>query len=421
MLPTADDLSRLFPHARAGYFEALERNARLLAQHGLAESLPLCHFLAQAAHETGEFTIVEESGNYSAERLRQVWPNRFTAAQARAYAHKPKAVLARAYARAELGNGGEASGDGWTYRGRGLFQTTGKANYQRAGAYVGVDLVAKPDLLATDFDLGLKSALEEWSALDLSAVATRLGPTHEAVLAISRGINCGSITSSIQPNGLVERKRLFGEIWAALGHAAATPARLDPAADGVLEDGEQGDAVEALQKALAGLGYPIGEADGTFGARTHAAVAAFVAREPDIMAAVCIILPPGRWSMKWNDYLPTARPFENAARKDVTAADLAAKGDGVVTALGWLKTAGAGVAAFLGLDTAADKTRVQLPETLTGLREIVDPLASNLQWFFANKWMLGIAAAIGVSVLAEWGIRQLVARYRSFGIGGTST
>jgi hypothetical protein len=84
-------------------------------------------FLAQAAHECGAFAIVEENGNYSAKRLLEIFPvtypgtayRRFTPGQARAYAHKPKAILSRAYARKDLGNGSEASGDGWRYRGRG--------------------------------------------------------------------------------------------------------------------------------------------------------------------------------------------------------------------------------------------------------------------------------------------------------------
>jgi hypothetical protein len=63
---------------------------------------------------------------------------------------------------------------------------------------------------------------------------------------------------------------------------------------------------------------------------------------------------------------------------------------------------------------------VQLPETLTGLRQAIDPLAGELQWLLANKWTIGIAAAIGVWALSGWVTRQLVARHRSFGIGGTA-
>ena len=122
-------------------------------------------FLAQAAHECGEFTIVEENGNYSAERLLEIFPvtdpgtayRRFTPGQAKAYAHKPKAILSRAYASKDLGNGSEASGDGWRYRGRGPFQTTGKDNYRRMGERLGVDLVANPDLLGDGFHAGLES------------------------------------------------------------------------------------------------------------------------------------------------------------------------------------------------------------------------------------------------------------------------
>ena len=154
------------------------------------------------------------------------------------------------------------------------------------GERLGVDLVANPDLLASDFTLGWKAAMLEWSALDLGRIARELGPTHEAVLKISRGINVGNVHSSAQPNGFADRKKQFEKIWKAIGGPySGLAAKFDPAADGVLEEGEEGDAVTDLQIFLARLGYAVGEPDGVFGPRTVAAVAAFQARNSEASRA----------------------------------------------------------------------------------------------------------------------------------------
>jgi putative chitinase len=407
MLPTIDQLRDLFPHAKEGYLQALTNNARLLTEHGIDAPLPLCHFLAQAAAETGGFTIVEESGNYSAERILAVFNTktkiRFTPGQARAYAHRPQAVLSRAYAN-RMGNGSEASGDGWKYRGRSILQTTGHDNYAAMSNHVGVDLVANPDLLATDFTLGLKCALIEWSALDLGRVATTLGPTHEAVLKIARGINAGNVNSSVVPNGFGERKRWFGEIWPVLG-TDATPA-LDPAADGILEEGETGDAVRHLQEHLAALGYVVGATDGVFGPRTRDAVSAYQVRQG--------LAADGKWRLDYDTRraIETAIPHDATARADATAADLHRAGDQAAQATGWLKRGAGGVAAFLGLGEAAERSG-----TLAGLRDVVEPLAGNLAWLVSSKWVLGLAAAIGVLLAARLIEQRLVEQYRNFRAG----
>lgn len=103
------------------------------AKHADRDDRWLAYMLATAYHETGRKMVpVAENLNYSAKRLREVFPRRFTEEQARAYAGKPEKIANRAYAD-KLGNGNEASGDGWKYRGRGLVQITGKANYAKFG------------------------------------------------------------------------------------------------------------------------------------------------------------------------------------------------------------------------------------------------------------------------------------------------
>jgi putative chitinase len=99
----------------------------------------LAYALATAHHEAGsKMQPVCENLNYSAQGLLATFPRYFSAADARRYAHQPQRIANRAYAN-RMGNGNENSGDGWLYRGRGLVQITGKANYAK------YDLVGSPD------------------------------------------------------------------------------------------------------------------------------------------------------------------------------------------------------------------------------------------------------------------------------------
>jgi putative chitinase len=106
----------------------------------------LAYVLATVYHEVGAtLRPVSENLNYSAKRIRQVWPSRFrSVADAKPYANNPRRLANKVYAD-RLGNGPEASGDGWTYRGRGFCQCTGEANYAKFAKLLGIDLVANPD------------------------------------------------------------------------------------------------------------------------------------------------------------------------------------------------------------------------------------------------------------------------------------
>jgi putative chitinase len=105
-------------------------------------------FLAQIAIESDYFSTLEENLNYRAERLREVFPTRFTISESATYAGNPQKIANRAYAN-KIGNGDEQSGDGWKYRGRGFIQLTGRANYRDIGRVMGVDLELNPDFLLT--------------------------------------------------------------------------------------------------------------------------------------------------------------------------------------------------------------------------------------------------------------------------------
>ena len=112
------------PH---GLFAALEA---VLPRYEINTVDRVAAFLAQCGHESADFTVLQENLNYSAKGLVATWPKRFlTEAEAAPYNRNPEAIANKVYA-GRMGNGDEASGDGWTYRGRGAIQLTGKSNYQ---------------------------------------------------------------------------------------------------------------------------------------------------------------------------------------------------------------------------------------------------------------------------------------------------
>jgi|TARA_R110000823_G_scaffold264015_1_gene384233 putative chitinase len=106
-------------------------------------------FIGQASHESGNFKTLNENLNYRAETLMRVWPKRFPTLEfAKQYEKNPKKIANSVYSN-RMGNRDEASGDGYRFRGRGLFQLTGHSNYFHAGKALGEDFVMNPDLVAT--------------------------------------------------------------------------------------------------------------------------------------------------------------------------------------------------------------------------------------------------------------------------------
>ncbi|MDE2098887.1 MAG: glycoside hydrolase family 19 protein [Patescibacteria group bacterium] len=146
-----------------------------------AEEIP--DFLANILHESGRLEKLEESLNYSAERLCAVWPKRFpTVEDAQPFARNPVALANKVYG-GRLGN--YESGDGWKYRGRGLLQVTGRDNYIKLGDKMGQDLESNPDLLAQP-SYALESAVLWWNGNIPPEV---IGDT----LAIRKRVNGGTL------------------------------------------------------------------------------------------------------------------------------------------------------------------------------------------------------------------------------------
>lgn len=117
------------------------------AQYQINTKLRLAAFIAQVGHESGRLSAATENLNYSAQGLMKTWPGRFDAAKAADCARNPQKIANVVYAN-RMGNGSEASGDGWNYRGRGLIQCTGKAVYQAFSQSAGINAVANPDMVA---------------------------------------------------------------------------------------------------------------------------------------------------------------------------------------------------------------------------------------------------------------------------------
>ena len=172
---------------------------------GINDELKLAHFLGQCDYESETFTAVLENLNYSAQALLKTFAKYFDATSAATYARQPEKIGDRVYA-GRMGNGDEASGDGFRYRGRGYIQLTGKVNYKAFGGHIGQDLVANPDLVATQY--ALESAAYYFQSRDLFAVCER-GADNATVTAVTKVVNGGT-------NGLAGRITAFNKYYGLL-------------------------------------------------------------------------------------------------------------------------------------------------------------------------------------------------------------
>ncbi|MBK0095252.1 glycoside hydrolase family 19 protein [Erwinia sp. S63] len=168
-----------------------------MAAFGITTGLRQAHFLAQAGHESLGFTKTEEGLNYSENALTAMFGKRITGAQANAYgrntshAANQKMIANIIYANRN-GNDDVSSGDGYRYRGRGLIQVTGKANYAALNGQLSADLVANPDLLKEPLQAAM-SAAAWWKNHGLNELADT-----DDVNRITKVINGGT-------NGLEDR------------------------------------------------------------------------------------------------------------------------------------------------------------------------------------------------------------------------
>jgi putative chitinase len=172
----------------------------------LNTSLRLAHFLAQAGHESGGFKAVNENLNYGAKGLLGIFKKYFpTEAKAVLYERKPEKIANLVYG-GRMGNGPEATGDGYKFRGRGYIQLTGRDNYTAFSKAINEDLTANPDLVATKYPL--LSAAWFFHKNGLHKIADG-GATDAVVTSVTKRVNGGTI-------GLADRIKHFKEYYELL-------------------------------------------------------------------------------------------------------------------------------------------------------------------------------------------------------------
>lgn len=234
-------------------------NAKIADWHlALSKTLPdysistlerVAGFISQCQHESNDFNVLQENLNYSWQGLRTVFKKYFpTDALAKSYHRQPERIANRVYAN-RMGNGDEASGDGWKYRGRGILQITGKSNYEACSQALFSDsrLVSDPDLLRQP-DYAVLSACWFWKANRLNAICDA-----RDVVALTKRINGGA-------NGLEDRiEKWEHAIDVYETNSVTAPHR-------TMRVGSKGTDVKMLQKHL-GL-----DQDGVFGEVTKRAL-----------------------------------------------------------------------------------------------------------------------------------------------------
>ena len=176
------------------------------AKFGINTPLRLAHFLAQCGHESGGFRATQENLNYSAKGLNGIFRKYFpTEAAANAYARQPQKIASKVYAN-RMGNGSEASGEGYKFRGRGYIQLTGKENYTAFGKAIGEDILSNPDVVSSKY--ALLSAAWFFSKNGLHKMADS-GASDAVVTQITKRVNGGTI-------GLPDRIKHFKEYYKLL-------------------------------------------------------------------------------------------------------------------------------------------------------------------------------------------------------------
>jgi putative chitinase len=178
----------------------------IMDKFGIDNPLKLSHFLSQCAHESGNFKFVKENLNYSADGLLNIFGKYFKKADgktpdkelANKYARQPEKIANRVYAN-RMGNGDEASGDGWKYKGAGYIQLTGKNNYAEFDKFVDDDIMANPDLVATKYPL--MSAAFFFHKNKLWDICDK-GHTPDVVVALTKRVNGAT-------HGLADRQEKF--------------------------------------------------------------------------------------------------------------------------------------------------------------------------------------------------------------------
>jgi putative chitinase len=207
---TLAQIQRLAPNARSSYREAFQNGQALFDQSGIsANALRVAHFMAQVLHESSELSFQIESLNYSPERLPKVWPSRFKPAgplDPQEFAHNQE-KLGNAVYGGRMGNAGP--NDGFTYRGRGLLQLTGRDSYAEATTNLrkqdpaAPDFVLMPDaVFSAQWCLAVAAA--KWATVGCNALADQ-----DDIRKVTKAINGGLIGLSDRTDWLRRTKAVW--------------------------------------------------------------------------------------------------------------------------------------------------------------------------------------------------------------------
>jgi putative chitinase len=235
----------------------------MLPKYGITTDKRIAGFIAQCAHESMDFRVLEEALSYKTETLLKVFPRYFGPGKENPdeYARNPQKLANYVYMDKNRSKGGALGNvkenDGWAMRGKGLKQVTGRANHEAFGKTVGMTAEQAAEYLLTKKG-ALESALWFWGSRNLNEVAD--ADTGDQV-RLTKIINGGDI-------GLADRQARYAKAMAALGGKidAVAPAAASAASGGTLRRGSKGDDVKKMQAKL-GLA-----ADGDFGPGTEAAL-----------------------------------------------------------------------------------------------------------------------------------------------------
>lgn len=169
----------------------------------------LAMFLAETLHESARYRTLVENLKYSAAGLLRTWPSRFSQDDADRMAYDEFSIAERAYG-GRNGNGPEGSGDGFRFRGRGIIQITGRANYTEMGRLLDWDLISDPDQLTAPWIAAFASAAW-WDKHGCSAAAD-----DDDFEGVTRIIQLGNRNSTGRINGMPERLALLSEVAEAM-------------------------------------------------------------------------------------------------------------------------------------------------------------------------------------------------------------
>jgi putative chitinase len=192
MILTQDKLAKILTRNKSvgPLFEAL---SKMLQKYEINTVNRIAGFLSQCGHESADFTVLKENLNYGAKGLRATFPKYFaTDAVAAQYERQPEKIANHIYAN-RMGNGAEATGDGYKYRGRGAIQLTGHDNYAAFAKSINKTLDETVTYCET-MDGAIESACWFWKKNNVNATCDA-----NDIVAMTKKINGGTI-------GLDERK-----------------------------------------------------------------------------------------------------------------------------------------------------------------------------------------------------------------------